>query len=266
MESALKKPGDLTAWECVMRAIAAHRVMNLATLAVAAEEAHKAVAIAPDYGLAHAVLAMADGFVYFVVTPDDADEVRRIRAHADRALALEPNSALVLANLSLALSCTGYPEDGLRHGQRALQLNPGAAVVHFSCGTACLYLDRVVDALTHFEADLKASPGAQTNFLNFTYQTNAHIRAGRWSEALIACDQALALYPSFPLALGLKAVILRRDGRATEARDLWVLTRQPGGTRANWEMNFERHFVRNPVVAEMLHHLRALIAETETAA
>jgi hypothetical protein len=31
-------------------------------------------------------------------------------------------------------------------------------------------------------------------------------------------------------------------------------------------MNFERHFVRNPVVAEMLHHLRALIAETETAA
>ncbi len=266
MESALRKPGDLTAWECVMRAIAAHRMMNLANLAVAAEEARRAVAIAPDYGLAQAVLAMTAGFLYFVVTPDDEAEVRRIRGHADRAVALEPNSAFVLANVSLALSCIGYPNEGLRCGERAVRLNPGAAVVHFSCGVACLYLDRADDALAHFEADLKASPGAQSNFLNLSYQTNAHILAGRWSEALAACDRALALYPGFPLALGLKAVICWRDGRQAEARSLFVRTHQRGGTLANWEMNLERHFVNAPIAEEMLRHFRALWADAEPAA
>ncbi len=69
MERALKKPGDLTAWEAVMRAVAAVRLTNVKNMSLCAEEARKALVIAPDYALAHAVLAYADGNRYFAVTP-----------------------------------------------------------------------------------------------------------------------------------------------------------------------------------------------------
>ena len=268
MERALEKPGDLTAWEAVMRAIAAFRALNIANMSVCVEEARKAVAIAPDYALAHAVLAMGSGLRYLATRPDDAGEVRGIRGHADRALALDPNNSLVIAYASLALTYIGYPEDGRRQAKRAIHLNPGAAVVHFSCGMACLYLNWAEEALTHLDADIKASPGAPTNFFNFTHQANARIRVGRWSDALAALDHALALYPSFPLALILKAILYERDGRAAEARDLLIRVqeRDPELTLPLWQLNFERHLVRSPNLAELLEHLRALWAETEAAA
>ena len=267
MERALRKPGDLTAWEALMRAIAAHRAMNVASMSVCVEEAHKAVAIAPDYGLAHAVLAMASGLQYIASSPDDPGEVRRIRAHADRALALDPNNALVLAHVSLALTYTGQAEDGLRHGERAVRLNPGAAVVHFSCGVACGLLNRIDESLAHLDADIKASPGAPINFFNFMHQGVAYIRAGRWSEAVAALDRALALYPNLPPALIYKAIACEREGRAAEARDLLLRSRRAerAGTLEVWTRVLHRTFGNSPNFGELLELLRTLWTETKSA-
>ncbi|MEP7311181.1 MAG: tetratricopeptide repeat protein, partial [Pseudomonadota bacterium] len=268
MERALKKPGDLTAWEAVMRAVATQRALNMASLAVCVEEASKAVTIAPDYGLAHAVLAMGSGLRYLVLCPDDPDEVRRIRGHVEKALLLDPNNALVLAQASQALSYLGYPQEALRHAERAVRMNPGTALVHYSCGLACLYLNKVDEALNHFNTSLSASPGSETNFFNYTQQGGANIRAGRWSDAAIALDKALALYPDFPLALMLKAIVYHREGRTDEARELLQHTRRVDkvGTLAVWEWNINRHFVRSPNLDEMLALLRSLWEETERVA
>jgi TolB-like protein/Tfp pilus assembly protein PilF len=268
MERALKKPGDLTAWEAVMRAVATQRALNVASMAVCIEEASKAVTIAPDYGLAHAVLAMGSGLHYLALCPDDPDEVRRIRGHVEKALLLDPNNALVLSQASMALSYLGYPQEALRHAERAVRLNPGTALVHYSCGLACVYLNRVEEALTHFHTSLSAAPGSETNFFNYTQQGGANIRLGRWSEAVMALDNALVLFPDFPLALILKAMVLHREGRTDEARELLQHTRrvEKAGTLAVWELNFNRHLVRSPNLEELLGHLRTLWAETESVA
>jgi TolB-like protein len=267
MERALKKPGDLTAWEAVMRAIAAHRLSNVSNFALCAEEARKALAIAPDYSLAHAVLAYATSVYYIAFLPDDAGEVRRIRGHADRALALDPGNALVLAYVSLALTYAGYPEDGLRHGERAVRLNPGAGLAHHSCGMACLLLNRVEESLAHLDVEIKASPGAPTNCFSFTAQGGAHIRAGRWTEAIAACDRALELNPDYPFAVIVKAIVCKREGRTAEACDLLLRTRQaePAGTLAIWERVFKRQFSTSPNLGEILEHLHTLWAETNSA-
>ncbi len=266
MERALKKPGDLTAWEAVMRAIAAHRLMNVANMSVCVEEARKAVAIAPDYALAHAVLAMASGLHYQAFVPDDPAEVRRIRHHVDRALALDPDNPLVLAHVSLALSLTLNPEDGLRHGERALELNHGAALVHFACGVACILLNHPGEALAHLEADIRASPGAPINFFNMVWQGFAHLRAGRWSEAVVACDRSLALNPACAPAILFKAMSCKNDGRTAEARQLWLRAREaePNGTLAVWELGVSRVFARSPVREELLQLLRSLWTEAES--
>ncbi len=264
---ALKKPGDLTAWEAVMRAVAAIRTLNAEKISGFVEEARRCVALAPDYGLGHAALAMASGVHYFVLVPDDADEVRRIRAHVERALALDPNNPLVLAYVTLGLTYIGDPEEGLRHGERAAKLNSGAAFVHLSCGIACVFLDRPDEALRHLEADIAASPGAPDNFVNFTYQGCAHVLAGRWSEAVVALDRSLALFPSFDSALMIKAMLCRRDGRVAEAQQLWSRVLQAEQSRAltAWERRFTRAFSRSRLREELLALLRSLWSQTESA-
>ncbi len=268
MERALKKPGDLTAWEAVMRAIAAVRSINVAKISVFCGEARKAVALAPEYGLAHAVLARASANVYFASMPDDAAEVRRIRGYIDRALALDPHNALVLTHVSLALSHIGDPEEGLRRGQLAVRLHPGASEVHQGCAMACLLLTRPEEALAHCEADLKASPGAPSNSLNFALQGLAHVLAGQRSEAIVAFDRALALDPTYPVPLGLKALILHADGRVDEGREALLRVREvePAGTLAVWELNINRIFARSPLRQVFLQHLRALWAQSESPA
>ncbi len=267
IERALKKPGDLTAWEAVMRAVAAIRTLNVAKMSGFVEEARRCVSIAPDYGLGHAVLAMASGVHYFVFVPDDAEEVRRIRAHVERALALDPNNPLVLAYVTLGLTYIGDPEEGLRHGERAAKLNSGAAFVHLSCGVACVFLDRPDEALRHLEADIAVSPGAPDNYANFNYQGCAHVLAGRGSEAVVAFDRSLELFPSFDSALMIKAMLYRRDGRVAEAQQLWSRVRQAEQSRALaiWERVIGRAFGRSRLREELLALLRSLWSEAESA-
>ncbi len=62
MERALKKPGDITAWEAVMRSWAAYtRSIGPDALPTATAEARRAIALAPDYPVAHATLGVALG-------------------------------------------------------------------------------------------------------------------------------------------------------------------------------------------------------------
>ncbi len=265
MERALKKPGELTAWEAVMRANAAVRLASVTNFSQCAAEARKAVALAPDYGLAHALLARASAAIYITSFRDDAAEVRRIRDHIDRAFELDPHNALVLSSVSVALSYIGDPEDGLRRAQLAVQLYPGASQVHYSYGMACVFLNRPDESLAHLEADLRASPGAPSNAGNFSMQGCAHILARRWEEALAAFDRSLALNPVYSLALVTKAIVLLRQGREEEARGCFLRARQldPTTAFAMWERSFDRIFARSTVREELLHHLRSLGAQTE---
>jgi TolB-like protein/Tfp pilus assembly protein PilF len=268
MERALKKPADLTAWEAVTRSFAALRQMTGPSIAVALEEGRRAVALAPDYGPAHAMVAVSLALLYHYFSPDDADELARAREHVDRALALDPDNALVLGYVAQALCLLGQPLEGLRLAERAAALSPGMSFAYHARGTACILLDRFDEGLAHWDAEIKAAPGAHTQYLTHTWQANAHIRAGRWAEAEAALDRALTLNPDFSLALAGKAFVCRRDARAAEARGLFLRARQaePAATLTLWELRMRRRFVRNPVAEELVQHLRALWAETEPAA
>jgi len=268
MERALKKPGNLTAWEAATRSFAAYRQVTSPSISVAIEEARRAVALAPDYGPAQAMLAVSLALFYHYFSPDDAAEASRVRDHVARGLALDSDNAFVLTFLGHALNMIGQPQDGLRHAERAVALSPGMAFAHHARATACALLNRFDEAVAHFDAEMKASPGAHTHYLSHTWQGNAHIRAGRWAEAMIAIDRALALNPDFGLALTGKAFLCSRDANAAEARDLIVHARQvePAVTLALWELRMRRRFVRNPIVEEVVQHLRTLWAATEPAA
>ena len=76
MDRALKKPDNLTAWECVIRGMGAYtRRTPGKYLTDAIAEGEHAVALAPNFGMAHAMLVSAKATAYMMASPDDPAKV-----------------------------------------------------------------------------------------------------------------------------------------------------------------------------------------------
>ena len=268
MERALKKPADLTAWEAVTRSLSFYRRADSESLLRTVEEAQRAVAIAPDYGIAQAVLAHTAAVLYALSNPEDATEVRRIRGYADRALALDPNNAAILAHVAEGLIFLGQPEDGRRHAERAVQLSPSYTYAHFVWGIACCVLNRSDEALDHLDVVARPSSGSHIRYVALMWQGSAHLRAGRCNDAIALFDQSLELNPNFGIVLVWKAMLCSHDGRAEEARDAMARAREaePQIPFWLWELRMRRLNSRTPALEELLKHLRMAWAATESAA
>ncbi|MEP7312406.1 MAG: TIR domain-containing protein [Pseudomonadota bacterium] len=218
MEKALRKPGDLTAWEAMVRSLSVHGRLNTDTLRAAIADARRSIAIAPDYAAAHAVLAYALGALLMHMGSGDAALAREGRTHALRALALDASDPLVLANVALALGFVGSWQEGLVHAQRSVELNPNVAMCHAHLALAYLHFDRPADAMVHVDAALVLAPRGYQTYMCLTYKSLAHFQARRYEEAAQTVEQALQLYP-YIFALKDKAAYCETLGRHEEARE-----------------------------------------------
>jgi TolB-like protein/Tfp pilus assembly protein PilF len=265
MERALTKPDDLTAWECAMRAMAAIRQLNAESVRRTIEEAAHAVAITPDYGLAHALLADASSLAYMLLSPDDPAEVARIRHHIDRALALDAGSAAVLVHVADAMNYIGHAAEGLRRARQAIAISPGYGLAHHIAGIACGILGKPESALAHFADFRRIEPLSPYQHYAFGWQAFAHLWLGDWSAAEASMASSMALNPEASYIFCEKATIARHFGQSDEAHQLMMEARrrEPSATLVLWELRLTRWMVASPALDEVLNHLRALWAETE---
>jgi TolB-like protein/Tfp pilus assembly protein PilF len=265
MEQALKKPGDLTAWECVIRALAALRQFTGETVRRAIEEAANAIAIAPDYGLAHALYADALAVAYMSSSPDDPAEVRRIRHHIDRALACDGEHVTALVSVADALIYTGQAQEGLRRARRAIEISPGYGNGHWIAGVACVMLGKPREALAHLADFRRIEPQSPFRHYAWHWLGAAHFQLGDLAAAEAAFDASLALNPETGYVYCNKALVVRQLGRTDEARELMRETRrrEPGATLELWELRYRRWTPKGPALDALLTQLRALWAETE---
>ena len=219
-----KQTGSLSAYDCLLRGVEQLRGYGPDVNRRARELFEQAVALDPQYALAHAYLALAliieNGYGR---APDDIKQralttattavrldpresrchvflgqVHRFRdeydlaiAHLERGLALNPNDTRGMIHLSTVLGVSGRAEEGIEIIQRAIKIDP---YLHFYWGTLalCLY------ALKRYEEALEA-----------------HRKLGR--------DKS-------PWQLAKEAACLAQLGRLDEAQDLAaeVLRRNPG--------------------------------------
>ena len=242
IERALRKPGDLTAWEAVMRSIAAYRKMTGPALMTAIQEARNAVDITPDYGLAVALLAQSQAILYNQAIPDNEAEAHRIRGLAEQAMELEPDDPVVMSTASGALSVIGFPHEGLDAGQRAVSLNPNNEFGYFACGLAAVLLNRPEEAIAYFDRELQLAPANPTIWISYGWRACSHMRAGRWDQAADAYDAALALTPDNAGPNIGKAVCCGYLGRADEAKAYMARARrlEPDTPLGIWQLRFGR--------------------------
>jgi adenylate cyclase len=229
-----KPPNSLDAWECVIRALSCIGQGTRDENTKAEALCRRAIAIAPDYGRAHSLLAWAlmrrstwSGALRTVVSEVSAEtrtalaldnrdpwahfaegmlQLRLNRpdetAHAlRRALELNPNFALVHAFLAVSLAHQGASQDAVDSAEHALRLSPHDRPVgtYASLAMAMVHLvsGHYPECATWARNVIEKSPGYAPGHF---FLTAALAMSGDMIAAAEARGTLLRLHPEFSLS------------------------------------------------------------------
>jgi TolB-like protein/Tfp pilus assembly protein PilF len=154
-----------------------------AVLAQAHEAAERALALAPQLGEAHMVLA----YTYYRGAPDLAAAAREY----ERAIALAPGSAWVQRSFGFFAAKLGHFELALAAARRAVSLDPQKALTRQVLAEVLIDARRYGEALTVLEDAKVLSPGSHA--LESLMQ-GALVASGQIEKARMTCES-----PSTPL-------------------------------------------------------------------
>lgn len=206
------------AYELTTRANALITGLGQAELNRAVDILEDAIRIEADYAPAHASLANAYAF-RSIATPNPGD-LESAKAHADRAIALDPLSAAAHKWKGYALWRQGLPEQAIPTLLKAVELNPGDAHAHTILGCCRLFYGSRPAALPHLQRAVEQEPLMGWGW--FALAT-AHLALLNLTEAQYTFTRCLeiegssqALSPTIGVAAYL-AETLRIQGKLDEA-------------------------------------------------
>jgi TolB-like protein/Flp pilus assembly protein TadD len=185
IRSQRKTPGSLDAWECVISALSCIGQGTRAGDLEAEALCRRAIALNPDYGQAHSLLAWAllrltywsEGLM--AVLAEVTTEVQTAFRLDDR----DPWAHLAQANLLMRAQ---HYSESVRAFRRALELNPNFALAHAFIGTPLNLQGAHDDAMRGAQHALRLSPNDR---LVAAYagrvMTNAHFRTQNYTECIV---------------------------------------------------------------------------------
>jgi TolB-like protein len=178
-----------------------------------------AIAMDPNFALAHANSALLNAFGANLSLVDDAQAAKqRAREQAECALALDPNASDVLGLAGCALADIGELQRGVELLRRAVELDPSNAQAHMALGAALCRLGNVDEGLKSMQFGIRSSPkDYRLTFWNMLLADSLG-RAGRYEEALAIAAAAARQDGRLYGARVVLAWVLSKLGRAQDAR------------------------------------------------
>jgi TolB-like protein len=198
IEHALRKPGDISAWEALLRAEANVSRHSVAGYEAAIEDAQRAIAIDPEYDLAHATLAMAYGTLREISGRDDPQLVSCLLEAVEAARRLDSSDPIVLARIGVALHAAGCSQEGLPFAERAVSINPNLENAHIGLAAIYVALGRYEDAVRETETAMGLAPNGIWFSASLQMQATAYFQTGRFDVSLALVERVLRLSPYVP--------------------------------------------------------------------
>jgi eukaryotic-like serine/threonine-protein kinase len=169
----------------------------------------------PRYAPAYACMAIAHTMLTVVGRVDTAEAFGQAKTSARRAIELDEELSEAHAALSLTeVFCDFNLAEALWQAERALELNPDSAIARFSCAqtlSACGRLDEAIEqAREGCSVDPLMAP------INYCYGLHLYYQR-RWNEAAAQLQHTLELHPNFSIARAMRGIVLARAGRFSEA-------------------------------------------------
>jgi adenylate cyclase len=218
---------NLDAWRLVLLGLRQLHAHTAKSMNAAIDVLSNAVALAPDNGRAHGLLALARIYERWNYTSQTevadilplaaralaldsrdsrahcamavvsllAREHDRAGSHFEAGLAANPNDDLLLIEYGRYLMYVDRPEDGLRRIREAMRLNPLHPDWFWNIQGRCLHLlGRHAEALDAFRRI--ASPA----FYHFAYMSACHYALGETAAAEVMKTRLFAAEPDFAVA------------------------------------------------------------------
>jgi adenylate cyclase len=243
IERARRKPtASLDAYDCYLRALAAHALMTREGNDEALALIDRAVTLDPGFARGHALGALARDYRFeqgWAADPE-ACAAEGVRA-AHAAVAADRDDAEVLGQAAMAVAYLGCDlPTAMTWVTRSLALNANSV---YACCAGILihgYAGEADTALRLFERARRVSPLDPLTYALKAYAAIAHYVAGRYEAAAALCEDSLRDRPDVGSPLRVLAASLGQLGRTAEARRTVarLIHNEPGLTLATCRRRF----------------------------
>ena len=233
-----RRPENLTAYDCYLRAVRAFYAMNGEGFAEAIRLAHRALELDPQFGLAACLAGNCHALkVAFGFAADPQFERQEAIRLARLALSVDDNDADTLAWVSFILAImVGAGEAEIEMVDRAVVLNPNAFHTLSCRGHVYRIAGLHTEAIRSFERAVRMSPVDPVLHVVFAGMAMALIELGRFEEAAEAAKKAQRQNPSYASAYRCLASAYAHLGYDPEAREAAarLLETDPAFTISAW--------------------------------
>ena len=174
--------------------------------------------LAPNYALAHAIVASSYARLYVAGANVDLEEDRRKALYfARRGVELGNDDPETLAYASFALGNFGDGEAALFCAERSISLNPNLAAGWFMVGSICLYAGDYEKALECQARALRLSPIGSARVGPMASTSMAYLLSSRYEEAYLWGERAYQESPNHPFAHRALAMSAAMGGKRERA-------------------------------------------------
>ena len=227
-----KRPDNLDAYDLVLRALPHAYAAMPEEARIAVPLLERALALEPDYGLAHGYLSLCHEIVFARGGHDSEIAAAAVRhAHAAIAHGRDDATALALGGFTIALVEHDRPA-AIDAFEAALALSPSCSIACICGGVAMGWAGEAERALEWGERALRLSPFDRLIYSAYQALALGHFMKRRYEEAANAARRAAQGNPGFSIMHMLLAAALAAQGRVAEANTAAarVLALQPNFT------------------------------------
>src|ERR1700730_4779910 len=223
--AARRRPDNLSAYDLYLRAMPRFYLMTREGSAEALQLFNRALEIDSRFGVAATVAASCRQLnIIQGWAPDLKSENEEVARLLRVALGIDENDPEALAFAgNLIAKQSGDLDAAKEMVDRAVALNPNSALVWDQRGYLYQGLGQPEEAIRSFERAIRLSPLDPMNFMAFAGLASAFIRQERFDEAVAAAKKSLRKsHQTFTGAYRCLAAALAQLGREAEAREAAV--------------------------------------------
>jgi TolB-like protein/Flp pilus assembly protein TadD len=196
IRSQRKPPDSLDAWECVIRALSAIRQWAREANIEAERLCHRAIAIAPDYGQAHSLLAWALLQSSIVGSGDLRKVTAEASAEAQAALALDDRDPWAHLVQGILFNRLRHHAGAERELRQALELNPNFALAHAILGDSLAHRGATDQAIDSAQQAVRLSPNDRSvGVIAADALAGAHLVTRRYAECVTKARTMIDTHP-----------------------------------------------------------------------
>jgi adenylate cyclase len=216
-----RRPENLTAYDFFLRAMQQFYLATREAVAEAIRLANRALELDPRFGLVAAVAGachMLNVIWGYAVDPqsEGKEAIRLVRL----ALSVDDSDPDTLAFACVTSAyMVGDCESEIEMADRAVALNPNSANAWQARGWVCKIAGLPEEAVLSFERAIRLSPVDPLLHQSFVGMGFAFIELGRFDDAIVAGKKALRHNPSYSAVYRCLAAALALLERDAEARD-----------------------------------------------